>query len=261
MTRISPSAVRFRDGRSRLHWRRALLATTAALSLGQNAAWATCLDGTAFPPGGYQIGSKPVAIAANWSPNVFTSTEGSYFIPDSSTADQVTGAPTGGGHNWAFDQGSTLCKDGDAGSATGTTAWILPPNTSTDCIVPADHQERQGDQPRRHPVPGFGRHPGLRCDQAERIRTLPHCHHSHPQPGQHLRQPARLLDRRFQQRWQAREQHCGHRDVLHVRRRHQGRPVQLSAEHTPARIGSAIPVNDTTSVPNMSSLPFVLSPL
>ncbi len=42
----------------RLHWRRALLATTAALSLGQNAAWATCLDGTTFPPGGYQIGSR-----------------------------------------------------------------------------------------------------------------------------------------------------------------------------------------------------------
>ena len=135
MTRISPSAVRSRDGRSRLHWRRALLATTAALSLGQNAAWATCLDGSSFPPGGYQIGVAPVAVAANWSPNVFTATEGSYFIPDSSTNDQVTGAPTGGGHNWAFDQGSTLCKDGDAGSATGTTGWILPPNTSTDCVV------------------------------------------------------------------------------------------------------------------------------
>ena len=50
MTRISPSAVRSRDGRSRLHWRRALLATTAALSLGQNAAWATCLDGSTLPP-------------------------------------------------------------------------------------------------------------------------------------------------------------------------------------------------------------------
>jgi hypothetical protein len=119
----------------RLHWRRALLATTAALSLGQNAAWAVCLDGSTFPPGGYQIGVAPVAVAANWSPNVFTSTEGSYFIPDISTTDQVTGAPTGGGHNWAFDQGSTLCKDGDAGSAAGTTGWILPPNTSTDCIV------------------------------------------------------------------------------------------------------------------------------
>jgi hypothetical protein len=119
----------------RLHWRRALLATTAALSLGQNAAWAVCLDGSTFPPGGYQIGVAPVAVAANWSPNVFTATEGSYFIPDISTNDQTTGAPTGGGHNWAFDQGSTLCKDGDAGSAAGTTGWILPPNTSQDCIV------------------------------------------------------------------------------------------------------------------------------
>jgi hypothetical protein len=119
----------------RLNWRRALLATTAAISLGQNAAWATCLDGSTFPPGGYQIGVAPVAVAANWSPNVFTATEGSYFIRDSSTNDQVTGAPTGGGHNWAFDQGSTLCKQGDAGSAAGTTGWILPPNTSTDCIV------------------------------------------------------------------------------------------------------------------------------
>ena len=122
--------------KTRLHWRRALLASTAALSLGQNAAWAACLDGTAFPPGGYQIGSKPVAQAANWSPNVFTSTEGSYFIPDISTNDQTTGAPTGGGHNWAFDQGSTLCKQGDAGKKGGTTtAWILPPNTSQDCII------------------------------------------------------------------------------------------------------------------------------
>jgi hypothetical protein len=119
----------------RLQWRRALLATTAAISLGQNAAWATCLDGSSFPPGGYQIGQAPVAVAANWSPNVFTSTEGSNFIPDISTNDQVTGAPTGGGHNWAFDQGSTLCKQGDAGSAVGTTGWILPPNTSQDCIV------------------------------------------------------------------------------------------------------------------------------
>jgi hypothetical protein len=121
--------------RPSLRWRRALLATTAALSLGQNAAWAVCLDGTNFPAGGYQIGVAPVAVAANWSPNVFTATEGSVFVPDSSTNDQTTGAPTGGGHNWAFDQGSTTCKQGDAGSAAGTTGWILPPNTSTDCIV------------------------------------------------------------------------------------------------------------------------------
>jgi hypothetical protein len=120
---------------SRLRWSRALLATTAALSFGQNAAWATCLDGTTFPTGGYRIGVAPVAVAANWSPNIFTATEGSFFIPDSSTIDQTTGAPTGGGHNWAFDQGSTLCKQGDAGSAAGTTEWILPPNTSQDCIA------------------------------------------------------------------------------------------------------------------------------
>ena len=72
-----------RNRKPRLHWRRALLATTAALSFGaQNAAWATCLDGTTFPAGGYQIGKAPVKVAANWSPNVFTSTEGSNFIPD-----------------------------------------------------------------------------------------------------------------------------------------------------------------------------------
>ena len=121
--------------RPRLNWRRALLATTAALSFGQSAAWAACVDGSTFPAGGYQIGVAPVAVAANWSPNVFTATEGSYFVPDSSTNDLTTGAPTGGGHNWAFDQGSTLCKQCDAGSAAGTTAWILPPNTSQDCIV------------------------------------------------------------------------------------------------------------------------------
>src|SRR5262252_2803228 len=115
--------------RPRLNWRRALLATTAALSFGQNAAWATCVDGSTFPAGGYQIGIAPAAQASNWSPGVFTATAGSVFVPDSSTVDLATGAPTGGGHNWAFDQGSTLCKVGDAGSAAGTTGWILPPNT------------------------------------------------------------------------------------------------------------------------------------
>src|ERR1700733_11816924 len=110
----------------RLNWRRALLATTAAISLGQNAAWATCLDGTSFPAGGYQIGKAPVKVAANWSPNVFTSTEGSVFIPDISTNDQTTGAPTGGGHNWAFDQGSTLCKLGDAGNKADHLAVDAP---------------------------------------------------------------------------------------------------------------------------------------
>ncbi len=219
MTRISPSAVRSRDGRSRLHWRRALLATTAALSLGQNAAWATCLDGTSLPPGGYQIGSAPVAVAANWSPNVFTATEGSFFIPDISTTDQITGAPTGGGHNWAFDQGSTLCKAGDAGSAAGTTAWILPPNTSTDCIVLPII--KNGKVTNLGDIPFQGSVVTPVCDPTK-LSTA-----TAAQPAQHLRQPARLLDRRFQQRWRAPGNHCGHRDVLHVRRRHQGRPVPL----------------------------------
>jgi hypothetical protein len=138
----SPVVDRGRSGSNlRRRWRRTLLASTAALSLAaQNTAWATCLSpdatgSTAFPAGGYLIGSAAVPLAADWSPNIFTIPEGSYFIPDSSITDQTAGAPTGGGHNWAFDQGSTLCKLGDAGSAAGTTAWILPPNTSPDCIV------------------------------------------------------------------------------------------------------------------------------
>ena len=42
-------------------------------------------------------------------------------------------------HGWrtqlGFRPGLDACKQGDAGSAAGTTAWILPPNTSQDCIV------------------------------------------------------------------------------------------------------------------------------
>ena len=52
--------------RPRLHWRRALLATTAALSFGQNAAWAVCADGSTFPAGGYQIGVAPAAVACGF---------------------------------------------------------------------------------------------------------------------------------------------------------------------------------------------------
>src|SRR4029077_1480420 len=66
------------------------------------------------------------AHVANWSPGTFTGTLGSLFVPDSSLAT---------GHNWAFDQGATLCKMGNAGSATAPTGWIMPPTTSpTDCI-------------------------------------------------------------------------------------------------------------------------------
>jgi hypothetical protein len=111
--------------RTRRRWGRTLLASTAALSLAiQNTAWAVCADGSTFPAAGYVVGGAHVA---NWSPNTFTGTLGSVFVPDSSAA---------AGHNWAFDQGATLCKMGNAGSATAPTGWIMPPpTTSTDCIV------------------------------------------------------------------------------------------------------------------------------
>ena len=69
----------------RLHWRRALLATTAALSLGAQNAWAVCSDGTTLPNDGFVVGRDPqVLTAANWSANVFTAPAGSIFIPDNS---------------------------------------------------------------------------------------------------------------------------------------------------------------------------------
>ena len=46
---------------------------------------------------------------------------------------------TGGGHNWVFDQGSTLCKVTDIGPAEPKTGlasgWEIPPNTPTDCVI------------------------------------------------------------------------------------------------------------------------------
>jgi len=110
--------------RARGRWRRTLLASTAALSLGmQDAAWAVCADGSTFPAAGYLVGGAHVA---NWSPGTFTGTLGSMFVPDNSTA---------AGHNWVFDQGAALCKMSDAGSATAPTGWIMPPpTTATDCI-------------------------------------------------------------------------------------------------------------------------------
>ena len=48
--------------RPRLKWRRILMATTAALSLGvQDAAWAVCSDGSTFPQNGYVVGQAPLA--------------------------------------------------------------------------------------------------------------------------------------------------------------------------------------------------------
>ncbi len=125
--------------RSRRSWRRTLLASTAALSLGaQNAAWAACSDGSTFPAGGFVIGSAPVPVANNWSPNVFTEPAGSLFIPDSSVNEHNDPAQplTAGGHNWVFDQGSTLCKETDTGpSGAVATGWAIPPNSSTNCVL------------------------------------------------------------------------------------------------------------------------------
>jgi hypothetical protein len=121
-----------------VRWRRAVLASTAAASLlAQNAAWAVCADGSSFPASGYKAGSP--GVTPNWLPLVLTGTLGSVFVPDSSVHENndTTKPLTGGGHNWVFDQGATLCKMGDK-APTGTTvatAWVMPPTTSAaDCI-------------------------------------------------------------------------------------------------------------------------------
>jgi hypothetical protein len=82
------------------------------------------------------IGVAPApAVAANWSPNVFTGSAGSLFIPDSSV-NEAAGPLTGGGHNWVFDQGSTLCKETDTGSAGAVaTGWAIPANNGTNCVL------------------------------------------------------------------------------------------------------------------------------
>ncbi len=204
------------DSKSRIRWRRALLATTTALSLGaQNAAWATCSDGTTMPNDGFVVGrDKQVLTAANWSPNVFTAPAGSLFVPDSSVYERNDPAQplTGGGHNWVFDQGSTLCKVTDTGPARRRGNGLEHPAELPDRLHPsADHQGRHGHQPRRHSVPGPGDHPGLQSPPVERKRRA--------QQAEHLRQPARLLD------LPRRCHHPADRDVLHVRGRHQGRAV------------------------------------
>jgi hypothetical protein len=116
-----------------------LIASTLAVTLvTQNFAWANCSDGSNLPAGGYEIGQAPVAQAANWSPNVFTGTTGSLWVPDTSVNEHndPTKPLTGGGHNWVFDQGSTLCKVTDTGPAGQlSTGWEIPPNNPTDCVI------------------------------------------------------------------------------------------------------------------------------
>src|SRR5215467_1334355 len=104
---------------------RRLAATTTALTfMLQNFAWAVCSNGTNFPAGGFTP-----AVATNWSPNMFTGTLGSVWVPDISRIEHNNPQEplTLGGHNWAFDQGSTTCKETDVGGASGPpTAWSIP---------------------------------------------------------------------------------------------------------------------------------------
>jgi hypothetical protein len=72
-------------GKPRLDWCRALLATTAALSLGAQNAYAICSDGSILPNDSMVVGPGPqVLTAANWSHNIFTAPGGSVLVPDNS---------------------------------------------------------------------------------------------------------------------------------------------------------------------------------
>jgi hypothetical protein len=116
-----------------------VLASTAALTLlMHDFAWAVCTDGSTLPAQGFVVGVAPIQSAANWSPNIFTGTTGSVWIPDTSVNEHndPTLPLTGGGHNWVFDQGSTLCKVTDVGPAGAiATSWQIPPNNPTDCVI------------------------------------------------------------------------------------------------------------------------------
>jgi hypothetical protein len=99
---------------------------------------AGCSDGLGFPGGGFTVGLPPVANPANWSPHVFTGTAGSIFVPDDSVYEHNDPSQplTGGGHNWVFDQGSTLCKVTDIGPAGAPAeSWAIPPVNPTECVT------------------------------------------------------------------------------------------------------------------------------
>jgi hypothetical protein len=145
--------------------RRVAAVAVASTFLTQNFAWAVCSDGTTFPAGNqgfvYSTLNTVAPSLANMSPDMFTATAGSVFVPDNSSFENndptnvstvakngsgIAGLPVVavGGHNWEFDQGSTTCK------ATSTTygnpsvppiagqapaGWAIPSNTTTDCFV------------------------------------------------------------------------------------------------------------------------------
>jgi hypothetical protein len=120
------------------HLRQITALAIASTFLSQSFAWAVCSDGSILPANGFVIGQPPVVDANNWSPGMFTGTTGSIWVPDTSVFEHndPTRPLTGGGHNWVFDQGSTLCKETDVGPAGSLpTGWIIEPSTPTNCVI------------------------------------------------------------------------------------------------------------------------------
>src|SRR5215469_2893977 len=75
--------------------RRITSVAIATTFLTQNFAWAVCSDGLGFPPGqtSYVSALLPPSLQ-NMASNTFTSTAGSYFIPDNSTCEDNDGTPS-----------------------------------------------------------------------------------------------------------------------------------------------------------------------
>ena len=68
--------------------RRLTSVAIATTFLTQNFAWAVCSDGTTFPPRNQGFVNTTLGTVApslqNMSPNIFTATAGSVFVPDNS---------------------------------------------------------------------------------------------------------------------------------------------------------------------------------
>lgn len=107
----------------------------ACTFLVQEFAWAICSDGSTVPGGGFIVGEPPTQ---NWSPDIFTGTTGSLWVPDTSVFEHndPDRPLTGGGHNWVFDQATTLCKVTDVGNPGALpTGWIIEPNFPDFCTI------------------------------------------------------------------------------------------------------------------------------